>query len=75
MGLIRLTQENVLKRHFGGRNQEYRWINDVEYTYGTNGRLKEKLHVVIYEETSRDYWQVRITQRMDDNFTKVQRPS
>lgn len=51
MGLIRLTPENILKRHCGGRNQVYRWINDVEYIYGTNGRLKEQLHVVVCEET------------------------
>jgi len=40
MGLIRLTPENIMKRHCGGRNQEYRWINDVEYAYGNNGRCK-----------------------------------
>jgi len=57
MGLIRLTPENIMKCHCGGRNQEYRWINDVEYTYGDNGRCKTRLHVVIceesWEETSR----------------------
>ena len=51
MGLIRLTPENVLKRGFRDRNQVYRWINDVEYAYGNNGRGKEKLHVVVCEET------------------------
>ncbi len=51
MGLIRLTPENIMKRHCGGRNQEYRWINDVEYTYGNNGRCIARLHVVICEET------------------------
>ena len=57
MGLIRLTPENSMKRHCGGRNQEYRWINDVEYAYGNNGRCIARLHVVIceesWEETSR----------------------
>lgn len=51
MGLIRLTPENILKRYCGGRKQVYQWINDVEYTYGDNGRHKERLHVVICEET------------------------
>jgi hypothetical protein len=51
MGLIRLTSENIMKRNYGGRNQVYRWINDIEYTYGNNGRCKERLHVVICEET------------------------
>src|SRR5680860_56617 len=51
MGLIRLTTENRLKRNCGDSNKDYRWINDVEYAYSTNGRLKEKLHVVVCEET------------------------
>jgi hypothetical protein len=51
MGLISLTPENILKRHCGGRSQEYRWINDVEYTYGKNGRQKERFHVVVCKET------------------------
>ena len=51
MGLIRLTPENIIKRHCGGRNQVYQWINDIEYTYGNNGRRKEQLHVVVCEES------------------------
>lgn len=51
MGLIRLSPENIMKRICGGRNQVYRWINDVEYTYGNNGRLKEQIHVVVCEES------------------------
>lgn len=51
MGLISLTPENTMKRRCGGRNQVYRWINDIEYTYGNNGRRKEQLHVVVCEET------------------------
>lgn len=68
MGLIRLTPENIMKRHFGGRNQEYRWINDIEYTYGNNGRCKARLHVVICEET----WEEtsRTTGKMTSNSTR-----
>lgn len=51
MGLIRLTPENILKRHCGGRNQVYRWINDVEYFFGNKGRSSARLHVVVCEET------------------------
>ncbi|MDD4434252.1 MAG: transposase family protein [Parabacteroides sp.] len=54
MGLINLTPENTLKRSCGGRNQVYRWINDIEYTYGNNSRCKEQLHVVVCEETWED---------------------
>jgi len=68
MGLIRLTPENVLKHHCGGRNQEYRWINEVEYNYGNNGRCKELLHVVVCEET----WEEtsRITGKTTSNSTR-----
>jgi len=57
MGLIKLTPENTIKRVCGSRNQIYKWINDVGYTYADNGRSKAILHVVtceeIWEETSR----------------------
>jgi hypothetical protein len=51
MGLIRLTPENTIKRVCGSRNQVYKWINDVEYIYGDNGRSKVILNVVTCEET------------------------
>ena len=51
MGLIKFTPENIRERHCGGRNQVYRWINDLEYNFGSNGRNKAKLHIVICEET------------------------
>jgi hypothetical protein len=51
MGLIRLTPENTIKRICGSRNQVYKWINDVEYTYGDNGRNKVILNVVTCDET------------------------
>ncbi|MFZ3129942.1 MAG: hypothetical protein WA125_02270 [Desulfosporosinus sp.] len=47
MGLLKHTPENIKQHYCGGRNQEYRRINDVEYTFGNNGRSKERLHVVI----------------------------
>ena len=51
MGLIKYTPENIGEHHCGGRDQVYRWINDLEYNYGNNGRNKARLHVVICEET------------------------
>jgi len=68
MGLIRLTPENILKRHCGGRSQVYRWINDVEYTYGNNGRSKERLHVVVCEETWKET--SRVTGKTTSKLTK-----
>jgi hypothetical protein len=33
-GLIRHTPENIMKRHSRRSEPEYRWINEIEYTYG-----------------------------------------
>ena len=49
--LVLLTPENTIKRTCGSRNQIYKWINNVEYTYGINGRSKTILHVATCEET------------------------
>ena len=65
MGLIKLTPENTLKRHCGGRNQAYRWINDVEHTFG---RCKVQLNVVICEETWEDT--SRVTGKTTSNLTR-----
>jgi hypothetical protein len=50
-GLMRLAPENSVECQWGNRRQVFRWTNDIEYRYGTNGRFKEILHVVICEET------------------------
>jgi hypothetical protein len=64
MGLISLTPENTIKRNCGFRNQVYRWLNDIEYAYGDNGRKKVILNVVTWEETS------RITGKTESKLTK-----
>jgi hypothetical protein len=33
-----------------GRTQKFRWINDIEYEYGPNGKRKLRLHVVECQE-------------------------
>jgi hypothetical protein len=68
MGLIRLTPENTIKRICGSRNQVYKWINDVEYTYGDNGRNKVMLNVVTCEEN----WEEtnRITDKTESKSTR-----
>ncbi len=67
-GLIRLTPENIKRCHCGGRSQVYRWINDLEYNYGNNGRNKERFNVVICEES----WEEtsRITGKMTSKTTR-----
>lgn len=49
--LMKLNPEESLARELGGRKQDYKWVNDIEYSYGENGRFKETLHIVICEET------------------------
>lgn len=49
-GLKQLLPENKLKRKWGNRNQRFHWVNDIEYYYGSGGRKKLILHVVVCEE-------------------------
>ena len=49
--LMKLNPEESHSGEYGRRKQNYKWANDIEYSYGENGRLKETLHVVICEET------------------------
>ena len=49
--LMKLNPEESLARELGGRKQDYKWVNGIEYSYGENGRFKETLHIVICEET------------------------
>ncbi len=50
-GLHRLDREQTLTTHWGDRQQVFWWVNDIEYCYGPNGRLRLRLHVVVCEET------------------------
>jgi len=50
-GLGKLQVNNKLERTWGNRRQRFRWVNDIEYRYGDNGRKKQILHVVICQET------------------------
>ncbi len=68
MGLIRLTPENEIKRICGGRNQIYKWINDIEYTYSNNGRNKAIIHVATCEETWEE--KSRITDKIESKSTR-----
>lgn len=62
--LMKLNAEESFNSEFGGRKQHYKWANDIEYSYGENGRFKENLHVVIceetWEETSRNTGKIKV---------------
>jgi hypothetical protein len=43
------------QRTWGGRNQRFRWVNDIEYTYGPNDKKRIMLHVV---ECCEQWWEI-----------------
>jgi len=49
-GLRRLQGENRWTQPWGNRRQQFVWVNEIEYTYGTNQRWRLTLHVVVCEE-------------------------
>ena len=50
-GLGKLQNNNRLELTWGNRKQRFRWVNDIEYRYGDNGRRKLILHVVVCQES------------------------
>lgn len=49
-GLGKLQRQNYLRQNWGNRRQDFRWVNGIEYRYGSNDRKKQTVHVVICEE-------------------------
>jgi hypothetical protein len=47
---LRPRQLPTLQQDWGRRQQHFSWVNDIEYAYGSNGRCRLKLHVVVCEE-------------------------
>jgi hypothetical protein len=41
----------ALQRNRGRRRQHFTWVNDIDYAFGSNGRQRLKLHVVVCEES------------------------
>jgi len=51
-GLKKLLEpQDRLENIWGDRMQKFHWINDIEYTYGPNGRKRQIVHVVVCEES------------------------
>lgn len=51
--LMGLEPKQLYTKIFNGRTQRFRWINDIEYEYGPNGKERTHLHLV----ECREYWQ------------------
>lgn len=41
---------NEHRQHWGGRAQQFRWVNDITYEFGPNGRQRLSVHVVVCDE-------------------------
>ena len=50
-GLSQLEPDKQLDRSWGNRHQHFRWVNDIEYRFGTNQKKKQIVHVVVCEES------------------------
>lgn len=50
-GLHKLQPEQEHRQTWNGRCQRFWWANDIIYEYGPNGRQKQRIHVVVCEET------------------------
>lgn len=53
-GLRKLQSDQQTDASWGNRSQTFRWVNDIEYRYGTNLRNKQIVHVVVCEERWED---------------------
>ena len=56
--LAGLEPDNFYKRTWGGRRQNFRWINDIDYRFGPNAKQRQILHVVecieIWQEVEKE---------------------
>ena len=49
--LAALEKENRHRHKWGNRNQVFRWVNDIDYRFGPNGKKRQNLHVVECKES------------------------
>jgi hypothetical protein len=50
-GLSQLDSHQQADKPWGNRQQHFRWVNDIEYRFGTNQKKKQIVHVVVCEES------------------------
>jgi hypothetical protein len=44
-------RERTYERSWKNRQQQFWWVNDIEYTYGPNDKYKQTIHAVVCEES------------------------
>ncbi len=49
--LAALEKKNCHRHKWGNRNQVFRWANDIDYRFGSNGKKRQNLHVVECKES------------------------
>jgi hypothetical protein len=54
-GLAKITQGNRWRMTWNGRRQTFTWINDIEYRYGEGEKKRQRVHVVVCEESWEEY--------------------
>jgi hypothetical protein len=68
--LCGLETKNCYTQKYGNRNQIFRWANDIDYRFGSNGKNRQILHVVECKEN----WQeidFQTGQRIEKNSRHV----
>ncbi len=50
-GLGQLQTHHHWEQKWGHRQQRFRWVNEIEYEYGESRRKRQRVHVVICEES------------------------
>lgn len=48
---LHALKPQAVQRGWGRRRQHFTWVNDIDYAFGSNGRQRLKLHVVVCEES------------------------
>ena len=48
---LHALKPQALQRNWGRRRPHFTWVNDIDYAFGSNGRQRLKLHLVVCEES------------------------
>jgi hypothetical protein len=54
-GLAKITQGNRWQMTWNGRRQKFTWVNEIEYRYGEGENKRQRVHVVVCEESWEEY--------------------
>lgn len=54
-GLAKIPHGNRWRMTWNGRRQKFHWINDIDYRYGEGEKKRQRVHVVVCEESWEEY--------------------